>query len=473
MRLRDESGQILIIGALTQIVFMVLVGFAVDYGFMLVEQQKLQNAVDAASLAGARALVDGSAPGIAVARTTTLDYLDRQGYRTDPDTTVAVTFPVGPSGAVESVAVDVQRHRDTFFIRLVGLNDYSVAGRATAAVDRKMIDIMLSLDLTGSMELSGTNDLQQLRRAVVDFVNMINPSPSNPLGPKIGMARFAGVICRWKRANGSDTLIDVGPGPSEYQLPCDDDKSVLSNLTLNKATLLKLADNSGGGSCPAGQSQYACPLVSWTFSQVQDAVTGQWLTPAGLRYNGSQYMNAPAPHYTGTKLPNGITVTSNAGYYAWSTANGGRNNAAGEGTARKVLVMITDGQNELAPSTGNPAGPTSAWDTEVVNRANTLKLGPDGIPNTIDDVEIYTIGFFCTPYNAGSNWCKSKLAEAPHSCPGPALPANATNVDHILRDVSSSAPGACDRYFPIGKSEDLPALFRTLAGAITRGRLTQ
>jgi hypothetical protein len=90
--------------------------------------------------------------------------------------------------------------------------------------------------------------------------------------------------------------------------------------------------------------------------------------------------------------------------------------------------------------------------------------------------EIYTIGFFCTPYStSSSSWCKSRLASTtpPHPCPGPVLPGTASTVDRILRDVSSSAPGACDRYFPIKKTEDLPELFRNLAGAITRGRLTQ
>jgi hypothetical protein len=442
---------------------------------MLLEKQKLQNAVDAASLAGARALVDGNNPSIAVARATTLDYLDRQGYRNDADTTVAVNFPLGAGGVAESVAVDVRRRRDTFFIRLVDIDEYHVAGAATAAVDRKMIDIMLSLDLTGSMELSGTNDLQQLRDAVSDFINMVNPSTSNPLGPKIGMARWAGAICRWRRANGTDTLIDLAP-VSEYYGPCDDDKTVLTNLTLNKATLLKLATNAGGGGCPNGMSRYACPLVSWRVNQVRDYNNpSTWLTPAGLRENGSQTGGAPAPGFSGTRLPNGISVTNDGGYYAWSTANGGRNNASGEGHARKVLVMMTDGVNELSPKVGNPA-PVGSWDTEVVDRANVLKLGPDGVPNTPDDVEIYTIGFFCTPYStSSSSWCKSRLAAtpAPHPCPGPVLPTTASSVDRILRDVSSSAPGACDRYFPIRKTEDLPDLFRTLAGAITRGRLTQ
>src|SRR5262249_30082019 len=130
---------------------------------------------------------------------------------------------------------------------------------------------------------------------------------------------------------------------------------------------------------------------------------------------------------------------------------------------------------ELWPTAGHPlgSGAVATWDTEVVTRANALKLGADGAAGTADDVEIYVIGFYCTPYAAGS-WCSSSLADAsPHGCPRSAMPPSASATDNLLRNVSSSTPGTCDHYFPIKKSEDLPALFRTLAGSIARGRLTQ
>jgi Flp pilus assembly protein TadG len=45
------------------IVFIGLIGTGVDYGLFLIEETRLQNALDAASLAGARALIAGSPPG--------------------------------------------------------------------------------------------------------------------------------------------------------------------------------------------------------------------------------------------------------------------------------------------------------------------------------------------------------------------------------------------------------------------------
>lgn len=469
-----ERGQVLVIFALLQVVLLAVAGFAVDYGTLLVEKTKLQNAVDAASLAGARALVDGNNPGTAAARGAVTNYLSLHGYTAGADTTVAVSFPAtAGTGVVETVAVTVSRTAPTYFVRVIGIESATIDAQATAKADQRMVDIMLSLDLTGSMELSGTDDLGQLRRAVVQFVDDVKLT-NNPRGPKVGMARFAGVMCRWNRTNApSDVYIDLGPGPSEYQSPCEDDKSLLTNLTQDRAMLVKIANGSGGGSCPAQARDYACPLISWEFDQVR-TTTGQMATPSGLRQNGRLILGRPAPHYTGTKIPNGMTVVSGGGYHAWSTANGGRNDDNGEGNARKVLVLMTDGFNELWPSAGHPQGSPSAWDGEAKALATQLKRGPDGAAGTDDDVEIYTVGFFCTPPRS-QRWCDSTLAAtpAPHPCPGGAMPGSASGTDVLLRDISSSAPGTCTHYFPIRKTEDLPQLFTKIAGAITRARLTQ
>jgi hypothetical protein len=119
--------------------------------------------------------------------------------------------------------------------------------------------------------------------------------------------------------------------------------------------------------------------------------------------------------------------------------------------------------------------------------ANNLKATqPDGSPA----VEIYVVGFFCTSgsYNPGSyppyNFCQSRVAyqSLPRSCPGnsytmnPGAGATGSPTDDLLVQVSSSASGTCDHYFPISKtasSDSLSVLFADMAGTISRGQLTQ
>jgi hypothetical protein len=163
--------------------------------------------------------------------------------------------------------------------------------------------------------------------------------------------------------------------------------------------------------------------------------------------------------------------------------------------ARKVLVVLTDGYSE-AGEYGTPTGygDPATWNSEAVTKANALKAGCDGNINTPEDnIEIYTVGFYCKYSTAGDlaedmGWCKSQAADyidpttEKHPCPGPsvaAIPANRYStasqeppgVDELLTAMSSSTAGSCDHYYPIRKGEDLPSMFRVIAGSIARGRL--
>lgn len=517
-RLGGEGGYILIQVALMFTILMGIVGAGVDYGALVVENTRIQAAIDAASLAGARSLVSGNNPGTAAADATITSYLANYGYQSDARTTITKAYSASlPGGLVDTATVTVTRQQGMFFWRAIGINQVTISKSATASANGAMVDVMLSLDTTGSMEMSGTNDLAQLRQAVADFVNQMNPSSTDPFGPKVGMARFAGVGCSWARGSGNDTgngrtgtnawIPDVnnqrgdgdvymdlnnasGSGTaswSEYVTPCYDDLQVLSNLTYNKASLLQLAQGPSSG-CPAlpftnpgmssSSAAYACPLT--TFDFIAPQVYGTPTTIQGLQYGNSTQSSGPQPILTGTRLANAITVVKNSGtgYYAWDTANGGRNDAFTGNYARKVLVMITDGFNETYPTLGIPYS-NATWDSDVVNAANALKRGADNTLGTPDDVEIYVVGFFCTPYSTSTSvpqkWCASTMADTtpPHPCPNNVWNAGAASaIDTLLRNVSSSNTGTCDHYFPIKKTESLPQLFRTLAGSVARGKLS-
>ncbi|HEU0168093.1 MAG TPA: TadE/TadG family type IV pilus assembly protein, partial [Chloroflexota bacterium] len=520
-RFRNEDrGSIAVIAILVMVAFMGLVGSAIDLGFMMYEKANLRNAVDAASLAGARQLVSGANPGATAARAAAATYLGYYGYVDGQNGTSVTSTPEQDplTNLTNRLQVSVTRHQPTYFLQLVGVSTYTVGASATAEASPSMTDIGLSLDLTGSMELSGTNDLQNLQNAVVEFINDVDPNPNAPQGPQIAMARWGGVMCKW---NGSytpgnpnahpptqpqyDTLITLSPGPSEYVGPCTDDKSVVTNLTMNKTALLNLATNVTSVPCPNMSCGGA--LTSWTYAaQDMNGHDGaaQGMQDAGVTYSGLN------PTYTGTKEPNAVTVFNDpaTGYYAWNTGNCGRNlgqtipngcpfAGTAPGNAHKVLVLMTDGNDELWPADGMPAWndsvgcsiaaavpvinfsdkttPWGCWDQQTINRANALKLGPDGVAGTADDVEIYTIGFFCTPYNSSftagghQNWCSSKMAgDTPHECPGAWNQAQASRADLFLYSVSSSTPGTCDHYFPIKKTEQLPNYFGQIAGAIAR-----
>lgn len=533
-----ESGQIIVLFAVFVIVLLVLAGSAYDYASIVVDDAKLQNAIDAASLAGANVLASNEllpyGTPAAMTRATVTRYLADNGYATQtPGTIINVTFPTStpvPSTTpvpsvtppAEAVHVDVTRSHPTAFWPLVGIPSVNLHGGANAHAGRSMLDIVLSLDTTGSLVLSNNlydYTLSQggttIQDAVAAFINQINPTPGDPSGPKIGIGRYAGVQCAWSDYNRDGRISTSNPTatptpsrtptptatatPLEYHAPCKDDETMLTTLTNDKNGLLNIANKTGTGVCPA-DTNYACPIQhhGWVAT---DSLTGH-------------ASSASQPYFTGTKEPNAICLVNPGDSlctdtpivslpgFAWSTANGGRNTTGNQ--ARRALIIMTDGQDEsyptglasnqdplntndyVNPDTGSPRT-VKTWDDTFVQLAANLKANP--APDGGQPIDIYVVGFFCTDYNNGvytsgvyppTDFCQSKIAYQPQSsraCPGNSYTSGSvtgSHIDDLLVSVSSSTPGTCDHYFPISKSSDsLSQLFQDLAGQISRGQLTQ
>ncbi|MCC6177353.1 MAG: hypothetical protein IT305_18795 [Chloroflexi bacterium] len=485
---RAAPGQIAVYSALVLVALVGLAGSGIDYGLAIVESSRMQNALDASALAGARGLVGGNPPGDSSGRAAATSFMTMHGYTNGVNqTTITLTTSRSdPSGPLDTMQIDATRVLPTKFWPVIGINTITVTQHAAAVASGSMVDVMMSLDLSRSMEESGAaaspprDDVASLQGAVVQFIDQLQLQSGLPRGPQMGLARWAGIRCGWQRSGGGadgDTYLDLdrGPSGSEYVGPCTDDATILSGLTQDRARLVKIADGTGGGTCPPAASGFGCPLAPVPY--IPTVVPGGG-TPTPLQ--GLQRSNRTQTwtQSTGTKVSNAISIVSNGPYHAWSTANGGRNDPLGDGVARKILVLMTDGYSESStygiPSSVGGSSAPATWDTQAVSLANALKNGPNGVRGDDDDVEIFTVGYYCTPYNS-MRWCASRLAAStPHRCPGPVYPTASpapTDVDDLLVDISSSTPGTCDHYFPIAKGEDLPQMFRVIAGAVTRGRL--
>lgn len=558
LQTKRSAGNIALYMAVILTSLMGLAGAGVDYGLIVIETARLQNALDAAALAGARALVVSTATGQSdrdtAGEAAAAAFLHLHGYDTGVNG-LTIAYVESSSDTTTGASHDTMQVtgtliKPTSFWKVIGINSTTLTRTSTAVASGGMVDVMLSLDLTKSMEMSGYDDIGNLQDAVVAFINQMQLSTTDPRGSQVGIARWAGTVCSWSKIGQPtpvptptrtpnptwtpvptptganwDTRIDWGAsGPSsntgEYTTPCYGDSTVLAWLSQDKATLTKIAANTGTGVCPTkpaapstpapyspgSMSQYACPLVSYTFP-----VNGiMWNYDNQTRATGMTGHSWSG--VTGTNLANSIKIVNGnaTGCYAWATSTtacptNGRNDAS-TGLARKVLVIITDGFSQ-EPADDLPAAyPTytstaggrytapSSWNAEVVDLANRLKRGPDNDINTLDDnVEIYVVGFFPVPYSSSTsftNWARSKaaatgtVAAGTHPCPAATLPSGTSTfsyvassvdpgVDELLNNVSSSKSGSCDHYFPIAKSEggNLPQLFRVMAGSIARGRL--
>ena len=405
---RRERGAIAAMIAIMLPVFLGMTGLVVDVGRIVHVKARLQNAADAAALAGAgdiRAglLGRGSDPAVIAELFAWHNGVTAEGAACPPDGSASV-FINDPGPTPNSWHVEVtQAVRPLFFPTFGSL---CIHASAVAGVSVGLLDVVLSVDETASMTAA---DMQQLREAASAFVDQLAPSPGDTTSARIALAQFQGRACRAGR--------------------CSQDAHVLTNLTSDLNRLDKIINGPSSG-CPSlpvqppfvtsagSATAYGCPLK----------VVG-----------GS-----------GTFVAGGIEVAFKPALWdLWEQSHGGR-----EG-AKKVLVVMTDGANNVNGMS------ESAANALTVAAANGARSGPDGVlespPSAPDDVEVFTVGFFD---RGESNFT------SPQQCPSEERPLGGTAVDRMLIDASSSTPGSCDHYYPLSKRASLPDVFTQIAGRV-------
>ncbi len=254
-RLRDERGVVLVVVTAAMTTLTLFTGIVLDVGIVMEERRQIQNAVDAASLAAARAARDNPGTAVAVAN----QYLLLNGVDpADPSVTVTVNQLYG----TDQVEISVTAATPTAFFRIANINSKDVTVRsvgealsvgagnyAMVALSKTACDAFLSfgnptLNITGggimvnsncpnyAMDISGNAtinadslDFYSQGAALVSGNAVTTPAPSsagsqvtNPLVglaiPVVGISPDSGgteASPAVKKINGSG-LVTLNPG---------------------------------------------------------------------------------------------------------------------------------------------------------------------------------------------------------------------------------------------------------------------
>lgn len=183
---RSEHGQILILAAFALVALTAMVGLAIDSGRGYGVKAKLNTAVDAAAIAGARALAGGDS-----------DEARIDNAKTAAQNYYAANFPANYLGASRSLpAVDAVHSPDGYwtvsvsggaimpatFLKVLGQGDINVAAASQAR--RRDLDLILVLDTSGSIGA----DMTALKNAAIAFASKFNAGPN---GDRVGLVSFA------------------------------------------------------------------------------------------------------------------------------------------------------------------------------------------------------------------------------------------------------------------------------------------
>ena len=223
-RTLKERGISLIFTAMTLVFIVPMVGLAIDAGILYTVKGKLQMAVDAASLAAARALSRGN------------DDASQQNNATaEAEAYVLLNFPNGyfnvgtptfgaNNGGISidesvanqrSVSITAYVTAPLYFLRWLGTNNTTVSATATAV--RRDVNVAVVIDRSASLQ--ATLSCSPLKNAAIAFVNKFANGRDN-----VGLVTFA-----------SSSIPDF-PIANNFQTASPSVPTILNNLVCSGGT---------------------------------------------------------------------------------------------------------------------------------------------------------------------------------------------------------------------------------------------
>lgn len=406
----DRSGNISMMFGLSMIAMFTTAGGAIDYARWYNAKNKLQAAMDSASLAGGRALQLTASTDYTVAIATATEYFNRM--KPADLSGVTPSFTIIENDTVMRGAVNFSV--PTAFLSLVGIPAFNgiVASETVISAGGNAgtnLELSLMLDTTGSMGGQKIVDLKVAAKELIDIVVWADQSQYTskvaiaPFSSRVNVGTYAaqitGLSSTWSgksirpcvtERTGSEALTDTAPGSGawlngsggdrqydnqNYSNPatCSQQEQILP-LSSDKDALKTAIDNFGADGSTAGAlgTAWAWYLLSPKWSSV---------------WTGS---STPAPYSDITTLtPKGLPKL------------------------HKVAVLMTDGiyNTRGGVNYGDNSSEATSISADAVAICNNMKAA---------GIKVYTIGFQLGGSVLATNTlkgCASREADDPVDSP--------------------------------------------------------
>lgn len=208
---KNERGNVAMIFGLTSFVVVGIVGGAIDFGRAYTLKAKLQQSLDAASLAAASTYVNDPNHDVAAATTHGSKFFTASMSNVPGGAQMTLTL----NQESQTVQMQASTTVKTPFLSIMGINTITMTAYSEATTTESLtgggslaqVEIAMMLDNTGSMdELTGSvTKMSALKTAAKKFVDILLPTTSTPLA-KIALAPFA------QNVNVGDTYVTLVTG---------------------------------------------------------------------------------------------------------------------------------------------------------------------------------------------------------------------------------------------------------------------
>ncbi|MBU3919259.1 TadE/TadG family type IV pilus assembly protein [Hyphomonas sp.] len=355
---REEKGNVAMLFALACLVIFPLVGFAIDYSRVIVDQHKLQMATDAAALAAAHDSFMS-----ANERRTIIDaHLDHVAEELGREITYELTQDSeGRISLVTHLTVN------TTIAQFMGRDSVNVSARADAVEGGSDIEVSMIVDITGSM--SGSR-ITALRQAAKDLVDIVVKDDQTPYYSKLAMVPYSVAVNTGSYAAAARGAATPGKSITNATWKTGSSKKITGITKANPAVV-----TSNGHGFSNGDTVW----ISGVSGMKQ--VNNRAFTVANATSNTFQLSGVSSSSYSKYKKSGTIQQCVVAGCEVQVTANG-----HGLSDGDHVVIQNVKGMTQIN------TGTNATWQVSGVT-TNTFVLQNSDGPN------------YSTYSNSGTSYC--------------------------------------------------------------------
>lgn len=214
--LRDRRGNAMMLTAAAIVPVLAMVGSGIDIGRAYMAQLRLQQACDAGVLAGRRAQAGGTYTNAAKAEANKMFAFN---YTAGAYGSSGVTFSSQALNTAD-VTGSASARLPAQIMKIFGFGDFNLSAVCTAKLEVSNTDIMMVLDVTGSMDSVNSGDsvsrIEALRTAAIDFFDTLTTAELGDGRLRFGIVPYSGTVNVGAilLAENPSWIADVAPTPT-------------------------------------------------------------------------------------------------------------------------------------------------------------------------------------------------------------------------------------------------------------------
>lgn len=255
----DEDGAVALLFGLMTFALFFMGALAIDYTRVIDMRSRISSAVDAASLAAGRALIDGQLSDSEII-TLAANYFEEDVKPAKNMGTVGAP-DVKINRETGTVDINVASFAKMTLARVGGIDSMEIPVSSSANYKQKNIEVGMALDITGSMDqtVGGKRKIDALKSAFAEFANRLIPDQKSSLQKvRIGLAPYSSGINLGTYAAGASQNRSLDGCVTERKNEVLSDDPASATAFLVKADGKDDIDDSDG-STP--KNAYACPTA--------------------------------------------------------------------------------------------------------------------------------------------------------------------------------------------------------------------